>query len=227
MRTLLLAFAALLAAGAAGAATVSPTFTYVGADTTNAQNSGVFRADLAGLGLTKLGSITVTDDNSGTSGASGAYSGFDLDAIFVDLDGDYTTTGDQTYASSFIFNAGTIRAGSAPASNTTGPLNGMNADGTVNEAFATLNAIDAVFFGTGSISLGDGGSLTANFQPEIAPIPASLFIVVGEVGNNGESIDGLITISEDPSTIPLPAGAVLLLSGIGALAMSRRRRTVA
>mgnify|MGYP000055267762 CR=1 FL=1 len=88
MRFPFLVAAAIVAAGAVNAASVTPTFTFVGADTTSAQSSGVFRADLIGLGLSEIGSIKVTDDNSGTSGSAGAYSGFDLDALFLDLDGD-------------------------------------------------------------------------------------------------------------------------------------------
>lgn len=217
--------AAVAVAGApAFAVTVTPTFTQVAIDTTTAQQSAVFQADLTGFaGLTEIGSITVTDTN-GTSGSAGAYSGFDIDALFIDMDGDYLTTGDQHYASSFIFTAGALRAGSAPASNTSGALNGSNADGTVDEAFATLNAIDAIFFSTGSISLGDGGSLTANFNPTVA-VGASLFLITSEVGANGESLTGAIEVSTTPvDVVPLPAGLPLMLAGLGALGIASRRR---
>ena len=220
-----LLIAALAIAGSPSfAASVFPTFSVVAVETTSAQESSVLRADLTGFpSLTEIGSITVTDTN-GTSGSAGAYSGFDIDALFIDLDGDYLTTGDQIYASSFIFSAGSIRPGSAPASNTSGALNGSNADGTVNEAFATLNTIDAVFFSTGSISLGDGGSLTANFSPVVA-VGASLFLVASEVGANGETLTGAIEVRTIPvDVVPLPAGLPLMLAGLGAFAIASRRR---
>lgn len=228
IRFKLLTAALALAGAPAFAATFSPVFTQVATDTATAQSSAVFRADLTGFPtLTEIGSITVTD-TSGTSGSPGAFSGFDIDALFIDLDGNYLTAGDQIYASSFIFNAGSIRPTSDPtfASQTTGALNGSNADGTVNEAFATLNLIDAVFFNQGSISLGDGGSLTANFNPTVA-VGASLFIVASEVGANGELLTGAIEVSDQPvNVVPLPAGLPLLLAGLGAVGLlSKRRKT--
>lgn len=212
------------ASSPAFAASVFPTFSLVAVNTSPAQTSSVLRADLTGFPtLSQIGSITVTDTN-GNSGSAGAYSGFDIDALFIDADGDYLTTGDQIYASSFVFSAGAIRAGSAPASNTSGALNGSNADGTVNEAFATLNAIDARFFGAGSISLGDGGSLTANFNP-VVPVGASLFLVASEVGNNGESLAGAIEVRTTPvDVVPLPAGLPLMLAGLGAFVIISRRK---
>jgi hypothetical protein len=210
----------------ATAATVTPTFSQVAVETGTAQETTVFRADLTGFaGLNQIGSITITDSNSGVGGSAGAFSGFDVDAIFLDFDGDYTTTGDQAYASSFLFSPGNIRAGSAPASNTSGALNGSNANGTVNEAFATLNAIDAIWFGAGSISLGDGGSLTANFVPELA-VPSSLFLIISEVGNEpGEAINALIEVRTEPQVIPLPASLFLLLAALGGLGAIARRRS--
>lgn len=219
---------AVFAASSASALTFNPVFTYVGNDSSNPpQSTGVYKADLTGFPLlTEIASISIKDDNSGTSGSPGAYSGFDLDALFLDVDGDYTTTGDQFYANSYVFTAGSIRPTGDPqfASNTSGPLNGMNADGTVNEAFATLNAIDAIFFSTGSISLGDGGSLSANFAPAI-PVAATLFLITGEVGDNGEGISATITVSDEPAVVPLPAAAWLLLGGLGVMgAVSRKRK---
>lgn len=226
LRLNLCAAALALATTPAFAATVSPVFIQVATDITTAQSSAVFQADLTGLsGLTQIGSITVTDTN-GDSGSPGAFSGFDIDALFIDLDGDYLTAGDQIFASSFIFNAGSIRPTSDPAfaSQTTGALNGSNADGTVDEAFATLNLIDAVFFDQGSISLGDGGSLTANFNPTVV-VGASLFVIASEVGANGERLTGAIEVSDQPvDVVPLPAGLPLLLAGLGAFGFVSRRR---
>lgn len=227
MRFVSLLAALVMATGSANALTVTPTFTYVGVETGTATETGVWVAELSGLGLSVLGSITVTDDGAGTAGSPGAFSGFDLDALFIDLDGDYNTTGDQFFADSYVFTPGTVRPTTDPAfdSMTSGPLNGMNADGTVDTAFATLNAIDAVFYGPGSLTLGDGGSLSANFDPPV-PLGSALYIIAGEVGDNGENITGLVTISDGnvPPLIPLSAGLWFMLGGFGLLGIIARQR---
>jgi hypothetical protein len=213
----------------AHAATVSPTFVDVGIDTTGtATQTRMYRADLTGLGLTEIASIKITDSNSGIGGSPGIYSGFDLDAIFLDIDGDLSTSGDRFYASSFLFTAGTIRPGGFfGPSPSGGPTNGSASSSTVDEAWATLNSIDGIFFGAGSLTLGDGGMLTAIFDPKVA-IGASLYLFVGEVsGDAGEKVDGLIEVSDtipDAAVIPLPAAGWLLLSALGGIALLRRRR---
>lgn len=218
---------ALVFATSAQALIITPTFTTVAVNTSPAQSTTVLKANLAGLGIDQISSITVNDGNSGTGGSAGAYSGFDLDALFLDLDGDYLTLGDQIYASSFNFTAGTIRAGSAPASNTAGALNGSIDDSTVDETFASLNMIDAIFFGTGSLSLGDGGSLTALFDPAV-PITGSLFLVAGEVGTEvGEDITGLIEVSDTPPvSVPEPSTLFLMGMSLAGLGFTRRRKTL-
>jgi len=210
----------------AQALVVTPTFTVVSVDTSNAQSTTVLRADLDGFGIDQISSITVNDSNSGTGGSAGAYSGFDLDALFLDLDGDYLTLNDQIYASSFDFMAGTVRAGSAPASNTSGALNGSIDDSTVDEAFATLNSVDATWFGAGSISLGDGGSLTAYFDP-VVEFSGSLFLIAGEVGTRGgESINGLIEVSDTPTSVSEPTSFALLGLGLAGFGLTRRKAKV-
>lgn len=213
------------------AATVTPTFTDEGIDTTGtATSTRMYRADLTGLGLTEVGAITLNDSNSGLGGSTGIYSGFDLDTIFLDVDGLLTTDTDRFFVDSFLFSAGTTRSGSfAPPSPSGGPTNGSSSATSIDESWATLNDIDGVFFSTGSLTLGDGGSLTAVFDPTIS-IGSSLFLFAGEVsGDAGETLTGLVEITDTPPTmtpVPLPAGLPLMLSGLlGIGFLARRKKT--
>lgn len=214
-----------MSASASYAATVSPIFTDEGYNSSTATGTRLYRAELTGLGLSEIAAIKINDSNSGSGGSPGAYSGFDLDAIFLDLDGDASTLSDQIYASSFLFSAGDLRPGGL-SSNTAGPTNGSASGTSVDEAFATLNAVDALWFGPGSLTLGDGGSLTALFSPEVS-IGASLYLFVGEVsGDPGETVTGLIEVLDIPPTsaVPIPASLLFLLTGLGALGLRRSRR---
>lgn len=208
-----------LAYGTGVSATAVPvTFTHVGSVGGNA----VFSADLSGTGLGQIQSIKVTDNNGGSAGASGIFSGFDLDALFLDYDGDLTTTADQIFASSFLFTAGSIRAtvdatllanGAHP-----GPTFGSLDGSTVDLATATLNTLDGVPIADvnqadGFLTLGDGGILTAIFAPPVA-FSGSLFLMTGEVGDNGESLDALVTVSD---TLQVPEPGSLSMVGLGLL----------
>lgn len=215
----------LLFPSSAFSASVMPVFTTDVYVNTGAQGTQMYRADLTGLGLTEVGSIKITDSNSGVGGSSGLYSGFDLDAIFLDEDGLLSTNADRYFASSFLYAAGAVRGGGSPVSSSGGPFNGASSASTVDEAFATLNDIDAIFFGAGSVTLGDGGSLIANFLPEVT-LGSSLYLFVGEVsGDVGENVNGLIEVSDDPQmAVPLPATAPMLLGALGLFGMLKRRR---
>lgn len=233
LRTLLRTVIAVGGVGLAStsyAASISPVFTDQGIDTTGtATSTRMFRADLTGFGLTEVGAVTINDSNSGIGGSGGIYSGFDLDVIFLDVDGDLSTTGDRITADSFVFSAGDLRS-PAPASPSGGPTNGASSASMVDEAFATLGAIDGIFFGPGSLTLGDGGSLTAIFDPKVLVGP-SLFLFVGEVsGDPGETVSGLVEVFETPPplpAVPLPAGLPLLLSGLLGAGFFARRKTSA
>ena len=226
-RTNLIASAvlAISAAGTAQAASVSPVFVDQGLNITTAQATRMYRADLTGLGLTEVAAVKITDSNSGFGGSPGAYSGFDLDAVFLDIDGDANTLGDQIYFSSYQFMAGTLRPGGM-TSPTAGPTSGSSSSTTVDEGFATLNDVDGVFFGTGSLTLGDGGMLSAILASKIAVGP-SLYLFVGEVsGDAGELVAGSIEVTDvpPPPAVPLPASSLLLLAGIATLGARRRAK---
>jgi hypothetical protein len=73
------------------------------------------------------------------------------------------------------------------------------------------------------LSLGDGGILTAVFAPTVN-VGASLFVLAGEVGGNGEDLLA-VTISDTPPTVtPLPAALPIFAGGLGALGLLGWRR---
>ena len=190
----------------------------------------IFSADLSTLGLTVINSITVVDSNSGVGGSAGIFSGFDLDAIFLDLDGSLATAADRIFASSFAFLAGTTRATASasmmPNAAHPGPTFGSTDATTIDMATATLNSFDAVSVAdvnsaAGFLTLGDGGSLTAFFNPGVL-ISSTIFLMTGEVGlGAGEAIAADIFVNE--VSVPEPSSLILLAIGVFGLAVSRRR----
>ena len=193
-----------------------------------------FSASLSGLGLSEVGSITVTDDGTPVGGASGIFSGFDLDALFLDVDGDILTAGDRFFGTSFVFSAGSTRPtgnpGLLPTAAHPGPTFGSLDANTVDVATATLDLLDGVNIADvdvagGELTLGDGGVLTANFVPGI-PVGATLFLALGEVGGQpGEGLSAIVTVSDVPR-VPEPSTLVLLASGLaGVAALQQRRRS--
>jgi hypothetical protein len=233
MRKLLKLFSALLflsvmsmAVSPANSTEVPLTFT-LGPSVGGTQ---VFEASLAGLGLTQIGSITVIDDGTPFGGSPGVFSGFDVDAIFLDVDGNIATTADRYFASSYIFSAGTTRFTSDPTMLPTaahpGPTFGSLNSTTIDYATATLNTIDGVAVAdvnvaNGFLTLGDGGSLIVNFSPEVG-IASTLFLLTGEVGyQTGEGLGASVKVSD--VQVPEPATLLLLVSGLIGLAGLKRK----
>lgn len=227
LRRILAASVIGLLAATAQAAVVPVSFSNVG----SAGLTTIFRADLTGLGLTQVGSLTITDSGSGAGGSPGIFSGFDVDAVFLDLDGNFATAGDRVFGSSFSFTAGTIRPTSDPVMLPTaahpGPTFGSLSATSIDFATATLNAIDGVAVANvntanGFLTLGDGGSLIVNFSPEVI-IGAALYLIVGEVGTGaGEGLDASVFVS-DTSQVPEPGTLGLLALALSGLALTRRR----
>jgi len=189
----------------------------------------VFKADLTGLGISQVGSITIVDDGTTIGGAPGIFSGFDLDAIFLDDDGNLATTGDRHFASNYIFSAGTTRATSnsayLPNASHPGPTFGSIDANTIDLATATLETLDGISIADvnladGFLTLGDGGSLIANFAPEIM-VGSTLFLMTGEVGGQpGEGLSASVFVAENR----IPEPATLGLIGLGLLGLTFKRR---
>jgi hypothetical protein len=196
----------------------------------------VLRADLTGIDdLDVVGSVTIRDDGSPTGGGSGVFSGFDLDAVFLDRDGSLATTADRFFPTSYIFSAGSTRPTADPTQLPTaehpGPTFGSIDATTIDFETASLNELDAfirssnqINTGDGWLTLGDNGQLIINFS-EVISTSEPLTLILGEVGGQpGEGLGASISVSS--SVVPLPASIYLFTSGVlGVFAMSRGART--
>ena len=192
--------------------------------------TGVFKADLSGLATPgQIASVTIIDNSSTSAGSPGQFSGFDLDAIVLSttLITDASQVGTLVRAATFDF-ATSIFTGGVQTPPVDPALFGTSG-GQVNNAVATLDSFDgnsttAIPGAFGFVSLGVGGSLSINLTSPIAT-GGTLYLYIGEVGNNGEVAASSITVSSEPvGTTPLPATLPLFATGLGALGLLGWRR---
>ncbi len=220
------------------AATVPITFTpLAGLTGGSPAETAVYRADLSAVALTSILSITIADNSFGLGGAAGQFSGFDLDAVKLSSTLCTTASCAAGLAGMPVFDfsaAGTIFVPGTQRTPADPKLFGTDVTGSkVNNAVATLGLFDGnsttVIPGAfGFVSLGDGGALAFNLTSAVSP--SSLYLYIGEVGDNGEVAAGRITVSDAPATgAPEPAsflliGSCLILVRIFAPATLRRFR---
>lgn len=189
-----------------------------------ADGTRIYRADLSAVGINELSTITLTDNNSGIGGSPGEYSGYDLDAIKLS----YTlaTTSAEASAAPVLdalafTDAATLYSPGTQRPPADAKLAGTNAQGTgVDFGFATLGDFDGIYFGPGSVTLGDGGSITFNLS---APVSIEgLYLYLGEVSGE-ETLAGTVVVS-DVAEIPLPAAGWLLGSALIGLGLTGKKR---
>ena len=194
-------------------------------------DSSVWMADLTGLGIDEICGITIIDDNDGMGGSPGIYSGMDVDAIYLDTNG--AAPGGEVYASAYLLSAGSVRFTGTwywwPSTTYGRPgiLHGLDAANNLDNAIATLEALDAdatayVYESDGFLSLGDGGQLTAVFDPCFL-VGETLHLVIAEAGGSEEFTVQVSTPERDPF-IPEPSTGLLLLGAGAALLAARRSR---
>lgn len=190
--------------------------------------TAVYKADLSTIGLSTILSIGIRDNSSGLGGATGQFSGFDLDAIKLST----TDCADAACAktavglSVFDFLAGVVFTPGVQRAPADPKLFGTDASGTaVDDAVASLGLFDGesttgpgVF---GFLSMGDNGAI--DFNLTAATSTSGLFLYIGEVGDNGEVAAGSIIV-RDTTSLPEPAGMALFgLLAAGAATLRRRR----
>ena len=192
--------------------------------------TGVYRADLSGLGLATIESLTIQDNSGGLGGSPGQFSGFDLDAVKLST----TSVGDATLVngigsfsvfdfspSGTLFTGGTQRLPVDPA------LFGTSG-GNIDNSVATLGLFDGesttlIPPAFGFVSMGDNGRVTFNLTSAVST--SGLYLYIGEVGDNGEVAAGTITVSDTRVPVPEPSTLLLLGASLAGMVGWRYRKT--
>ncbi len=166
--------------------------------------TAVWSAELSADFITTISGVRVTDLQR-MGGSDGAFSGFDIDLLLFDVDGDLETTDDQiqpfTGLATYI-EAGKIRNPATTTYKAAGGLFGLTEGGLIDHSEATLGTLDghyeplalATETSGGFVTLGDGGSLTAAFPLFSLMDLDSVHLFVGDAGINDEGLSSVVDI---------------------------------
>ncbi len=156
----------------------------------NIGDTRIYRANLRNSTVKRIKLVIINDSGRG-GGGGGTCSGFDIDFLLFDLDGDLNTELDQVKPvlndETFV-SAGAIlsvkNANWLPTLYNPGILFGLSKDKSINYKVATLGTRDAVIAGksTGWVSLGDTGTLQVRFPDTLVDDSRDLYFFIGEVG---------------------------------------------
>ncbi len=215
-RVFLITTAALLlsVSSANATTTINANFVQLTGETggTPAQ-TGVFRSDLSNTNF-EINSLTLTDSNSGIGGLPGQFTGFDLDGIKLStsLITDASQINNLPSLDVFDFSPnGTFFTPGQQQKPIDAALFGT-VSSYIDNSVATLNKFDANSSpdnAFGFVSLGDGGKIGFNLKKPVRNL-GSLYLYIGEAGNNGESASAQIVISNTPVNVPEPANITAL-----------------
>jgi hypothetical protein len=209
---------------------VPVTMSYYGAE----GETTILRGSISGLPAVTTATIT---DARVVSGTDGVFSGFDLDFLVLDVDGDWTTTGDRILpvANSATLNPGVVEnQGTSPFQPTathTGSLFGLNSNGSVDFGTATLGTRDGAYNmlsltvdgSHGWLTLGYGGLLTTAFP--YTETGQGLYLFAGQVATN-TSESCTATVDFACPAVPAPGIVVLCSIGAGVAGWLRRRHAL-
>ena len=204
--------------------------------------TAVWSASIGAIDLATVSGVRVRD--LGWKGSSdGVFSGFDVDIVVFDIDGDITTTYDQIRplaGPATYLQPGSRRNAAKsiyqPTASHPGSLFGLRGDGTIDHNVATLGTLDGVYVyenlrvdsSDGFVTVGDGGALNVAFPLfSIAP-EQRVTLFVGDAGVSDEAMSASVaiefadapqaqTIGKDILAVGssvAPGGSVLLTSNV-------------
>jgi hypothetical protein len=193
-KTLAMAILAALAASPGLAATVQADFA------------------LSGSAFTALGLVISTDRTSGSFSydlTAGQSVTFDLFRLWTN---EPTVDADDLAPDSLIAQF------TMPAYGATGAVSGTTRG---NTAFFGILQFGSLAWGTPlTLAFGNGGSATISLSG--GNFNTGLFGLSPGSGS-GRTVRATLTLNSEPTTVPLPAAGLLLVGGLGAFALARRR----